>query len=183
MRIEDKTDTTLTLVDDQKDKKLGLTLAGVFVAGMSLFMAWEGFPELLLPGAVLIVGMVVYWKRSRMRSVLVFDRAADRVHLTVTDRKGAEEWEWRLSDVETAVIGTVGAHGTDSGIGRPHLLLKDGTYVPMRPYHAAGSQSWHAVAALKLFLGQKLEDAPVGWLPPDEFDRLFGDEMARLYKK
>ncbi len=183
MRIEDKTDTTLTLVDDQKDKKLGLTLAGIFVAGTCLFMAWEGFAEVLLPGALLIVAMAVYWRRSRMRSEMVFDRTADRVTLRVTDRKGSETWEWRLSDVETAVVGTVGAQGTDSGIDRPHLLLTDGTYVPMRPYHAAGSQSWHAVAAVKLFLGQKLEDAPVGWLPPEAFDKYFGDEMARLYQK
>lgn len=183
MRIEDKTDTTLTLVDDQKDKKLGLTLAGVFVAGVCLFMAWEGFYEWLLPGAVLIAGLAVYWRRSKMRSELVFDREADRVTLTVESRKGTEDWTWKLSDVATAVVGTVGAQATDQGRDRPNLILTDGTHVPMRPYHAAGSQSWHAVAAVKLFLGQPLEDAPVGWLPPEAFDQYFGDEMARLYKK
>lgn len=183
MRIEDRTDTTLTLVDDQTDKKLGLTLASVLLAAGCAVMAWEGFYEPLLPGAVLIGAMAVYWTRTKMRSVLVLDRAADRVTLTVTDRKGVQDWEWRLSDVETAVVNTVGAQGTDSGIDRPHLRLTDGTYVPMRPYHAAGSQSWHAVAAVKLFLGQDLDDAPVGWLPPEAFDRHFAEEMARFHKK
>lgn len=183
MRIEDKTDTTLTLVDDQKDKKLGLTLAGIFLAGACLFMVWQGFPGVLLPGVALILGMMVYWRRSKMRSEIAFDRAEDRVTLTVENRKGVQDWEWRLSDVETAVIGTVGAHDTDGGIGRPLLVLKDGTYVPMRPYYAAGSQSWHAVAAVKLFLGQKLEDAPAGWLPPEAFDKHFGKEMAQHYVK
>lgn len=183
MRIQDKTETSLTLVDTQQDKKLGLTLAGMFIAGASLVMAWEGFYEVLLPGAVLVVAMAVYWRLSKMRSVLVLDKAANTVTLTVESRKGSEDWTWKLSEVETAAIGTVGAQGTDSGRARPSLIMKDGTVVPMRPYHAAGGQSWQAVAAVRLFLGQRLDDAPVGWLPPEAFDRFFADEMARLYKK
>ncbi|MAM61198.1 hypothetical protein [Maritimibacter sp. UBA3975] len=182
MRLTDKTDTKLVLTDTQADKRFALTAASVFLAGVALFMAWEGFWELLPIAAILIVAMYVYRKRSAMTSTLTLDRAADSVVLVVDDRNGRQTWDWNLSDIETAEISTVGATGTDTGTARPQFVLKDGTRVPMRPYHAAGGQSWHAVAAVKLFLGQDLDDAPVGWITPTEFDELFAEELKRHYK-
>jgi hypothetical protein len=183
MRIIDKTDTSLTLFDVQADKRFGIKAAAVFLGGVGLFMTWEGFWEILIVFVPLIVGLIVYGRLSAMQSEITFDRSADLVTLKVTDRRGTEDWTWALSDVETVEISTVGRTGTDRGRARPNLVLRDGTRVPMRPYLAAGGQSWNAVAAVKLFLGQPLEDAPVGWISPAEFDTYFSDEMARLYRK
>lgn len=182
MRITDKTDDRLVLTDDQADKRFALKAASVFLAGVAVFMAWQGFWEVLPIAALLIAGLVLYGKRSAMRSTLTFSRAKDEVELVVEDRAGTKSWTWKLGDVATAEISTLGEHGTDSGTARPNLVLRDGTRVPMRPYHAAGTQSWNAVAAVKLFLGQDLDDAPTGWLPPQEFDTFFATEMARHHK-
>lgn len=182
MRILDKTDTKLVLHDDQRDKKIGLIAASVVLAGAALVMAWEGFWEPLVFVAVVIGAFYVYWRRSRMTSTFTLDRATDSVDLVVTDRTGKKDWHWALGDIQTAQISTVGVHGTDTGTARPNLILKDGTRVPMRPYHAAGGQNWHAVAAVKLFLGQDLDDAPVGWITPTQFDQLFAEELKRHYK-
>ncbi|MEC7763830.1 MAG: hypothetical protein VX874_18145 [Pseudomonadota bacterium] len=183
MRIADKTETRLVLYDDQRDKKIGLIAASVLLAGGALVMVWQGFWEPLVVVAVLILGAYLYWQRSRMTATFTLDRSTDSVDLVVTDRTGTKDWHWALSDIETAQISTVGAHGTDTGTARPNLILKDGTRVPMRPYHAAGGQNWHAVAAVKLFLGQDLDDAPVGWITPTEFDEMFAEELKRHYKK
>ncbi|WP_288928428.1 hypothetical protein [uncultured Maritimibacter sp.] len=182
MRIADKTETKLVLYDDQRDKKVGLIAASVVLTGGALVMAWEGFWEPLAAVAALVVAAYIYWRRTRMTSTFTLDREADSVDLVVTDRTGTKNWHWPLSDVETAQISTVGAQGTDTGTARPNLILKDGTRVPMRPYHAAGGQNWHAVAAAKLFLGQDLDDAPVGWITPTAFDEFFAEELKRHYK-
>ncbi|WP_375186397.1 hypothetical protein [Pseudooceanicola sp.] len=172
----------MTLTDDQAVKRIALTILGVLLIGGGLWMAMSGDWIALPIAALAAAGLYLYAKRSAIRSVLKIDRAADSVTLTVDDRTGSQTWTWPLSDVQTAEVNTRGQQGTDSGIDRPDLVLKDGTRVPMRPYHSAGSQSWHAVAAIKLFLGQDLDDAPVGWIPPEQFDQLFGEEMARHYK-
>ncbi|MGR3323637.1 MAG: hypothetical protein ACU0DK_17095 [Pseudooceanicola sp.] len=182
MRILAKTDDSLVLVDDQADKRLALKIFGAFLLGGALFLTWEGMWEALPVALAGVVGLYLYAGRSRMQSTLAFDRVEDSVRLSVEDRNGAQSWTWKLGEIDTAQVHSRGRSGSDSGFERPDLLLKDGTRVPVRPYHSAGTQSWHVVAAVKLFLGQRLDDAPVGWLPPEEFDIHFGEEMARLYK-
>jgi len=182
MRIEEKTDTSLTLIDDQADKRIALSILRVVLLGGGIWMTINGTWFALPIGALAAVGLYFYAKHSAIRSVFKIDRMANSVTLTVDDQNGSETWNWSLSDIRTAEVHTRGQHGTNSGIDRPDLVLVDGTRVPMRPYHSAGSQSWHAVAAIKLFLGQDLDDAPVGWIPPEQFDQLFAEEMARHYK-
>lgn len=183
MRIADKTDHKLILVDDQSDKRLSVKIVAVLAGVFALYLAWEGFPEGMFVWVALFAGMLLYLRRSAMTSSMVFDRVKDQVKLTVADREGTKTWEWALSDIAGAEINTRGQSGSDSGIDRPELILKDGTRAPMRPYHSAGSQSWHMVAAVTLFLDQPLKSAPVEWIPPEEFDTFFADEMARLYNK
>ncbi|MEM0989318.1 MAG: hypothetical protein AAGK00_10590 [Pseudomonadota bacterium] len=183
MQITDRTANTLTLTDTQADKALAINALGLLLSGFALVMAWQGDWGLVAPLLTLSVGAQIYLYLTRLRSVLQFDRAADKITLELVKRGKTEQWDWRYSDLKTAVLSTRGKHGADSGRQRPVMVLKDGTEVPMRPYHSAGTQSWHAVAAVKLFLGQSIADeAPTGWLPPEEFDEYFADEMARLYK-
>lgn len=182
MRIQEKTDDRLVLTDTQSDKMIGVAaLCVVLIAGASLF-AWEGFwiPALVLVAFVPLA--LVYLKVTRLESTVTFDRSADTIHLSVKSRKGLETWDWKLSDLETAEVSQTRREGVSSGVFRPNLVMKDGSRVPMRPYPSAGTQSWHAVAGVKLFLGQRLDDAPVGWIPPEEFDRYFKEEMLQLYK-
>ena len=146
-------------------------------------MAWQGDWGLVAPPLVIVAVALVYLHVTRIKTVLTFDKAADKITLEVVKRGATEHWDWRFSDLKTAVMSTRHKHGTDSGIDRPVMVWKDGTEAPMRPYHAAGTQSWHAVAAVKLFLGQSIaEDAPTGWIPPEEFDEFFDAEMKQLYK-
>tara|TARA_R110002020_G_scaffold233050_18_gene444792 strand:- start:20 stop:574 length:555 start_codon:yes stop_codon:yes gene_type:complete len=183
MKITDRTDSTLTLVDTQADKAAALYALAVLLGGFAVVMAWQGDWGLVAPPLVLGAAGLVYLHLTRIRTVLRFDRAADTITLDVFKRRGTRHWDWRFSDLDTATLSTRLKQGTDSGIQRPVMVLKDGTQAPMRPYHAAGSQSWHAVAAVKLFLGQDIRDeAPTGWIPPEEFDRFFAEEMAMHYK-
>ncbi len=183
MQINHLTESTLTLTDTQSDKAVAIyglvLLLGVFAAVMAVQGDWG----LVMPPLAIAIAALIYLHLTRIRTVLHFDRAADTITLDVSRRRGVEHWDWRLSDLDTAALRTRLEHGTDSGVQRPVMLLRDGTEAPMRPYHAAGSQSWHAVAAVKLFLGQSIADeAPTGWIPPDEFDRFFAEEMTTLYK-
>ena len=183
MRIADKTDTRLVLVDDQADKRIALRIVGALVIAWALCMAWIGMWVALPLAALIVAGIVCYSRRSGLRSELTIDRSAKIVLLSVHDRDGQKTWDWPLSTVETAEVQTSGGRGGgDSGLHRPDLILTDRTRVPIRRYQAAGTQSWNAVAAIKLFLGQDLEDAPVGWLSPEEFDGSFKDELARQGK-
>ncbi|WP_407492575.1 hypothetical protein [Pseudooceanicola sp. MF1-13] len=182
----DKTDDRLTLVDTQADKQLALRIVAIALVAIGLWMLWEG-EWIILPVTLAGAAAVIYYaKRSKMQSLIVFDRPRNSVTLTVDDRKGRQTWDWALSDVETAELSRryndLSDTGPSTANDRPDLVLKDGTRVPMRPYHAAGSQSWNAVAAVKLFLGQDLDDAPTGWIPPEEFDRLFSEELARHHR-
>ena len=182
MNITDRTADMLTLTDTQGDKDLAIYGLSVLLGGFAIAMAWQGDWGLVAPPLVIVAVALIYLKFSRMKSVLVFDKAADKITLDVIKGGKTERWDWRFSELETAALSTRHKHGTDSGVRRPVLILKDGTEAPMRPYHAAGSQSWNAVAAVKLFLGQSIaEDAPTGWIPPEEFDTFFSDEMTRLY--
>lgn len=182
MHIKDKTDNRLVLLDNQSDKIAGVGLISVVLCVAVAVFAWNGFwiPAIVLP--VIIPCAFLYVKMTRIESTVTFDRSGDSIELRVRSRKGSEVWHWKLSDLETAEVAETARKDTSSGNSRPDLVMKDGTRVPMRPYFAAGSQSWHAVAAVKLFLGQSLDQAPVGWLPPDEFDRFFKDEMERLHR-
>lgn len=183
MKVTDRTDTTLTLTDTQADKAIALYGLGLLLTGVAVVMGWQGDWGLVLPPLGIALAALIYLHLTRIRTILHFDKDADTITLDVIKRGGKQHWDWRLSDLETAALSTRGKQGTDSGVQRPVLLLKDGTHAPMRPYHAAGTQSWHAVAAVKLFLGQSIADeAPTGWIPPEEFDRFFADEMSRLYK-
>jgi hypothetical protein len=183
MKISDRTDNVLTLTDTQADKAVALYGLALLLGGFAAMMAWQGDWGLVAPPLVLAAAAVVYLHLTRIRTVLRFDRAADTITLDVSGRRGTRHWDWRFSDLETATLSTRLQKGTNSGVKRPVMVLKDGTHAPMRPYHAAGTQSWHAVAAVKLFLGQDIvDDAPTGWIPPEEFDRFFAEEMRRHYK-
>jgi len=180
MKIQDKTDDRLVLCDDQGDKALAMSLLSGALVLAAAWFAWEG---LWVPAGVSLAAApcsFLYLKLTRIRSTITLDRLKDAISLVVESRDGTETWDWRLSDLGTAQLNEHRRDNTSNGIFRPDLVLKDGKHVPMRPYFSAGSQSWNAVAAVKLFLGQKLEDTPVGWLPPEEFDRFFADEMKKF---
>lgn len=121
--------------------------------------------------------------RKARRHSLLLNRADDKIRLTVKDQKGSRCWKWALSDLQSAEVNTRRRSGTELGSHRPDLILTDGGRIPIRAYHAAGMQSWHAVASVKLFLGQTIDNRPVGSLPPAGFDRYFHDEMAQFRRK
>ena len=183
MKITDRTDSSLTLTDTQADKALALYGLALVLVVFALVMAWQGDWGLVAPPIAIAGAALAYLHLTRIKTVLHFDKTADKISLEVNKRGGTEHWDWAFSDLDTAVVSTRFKQGSDSGVQRPVMVLKDGTEAPMRPYHAAGTQSWHAVAAVKLFLGQSIaDDAPTGWIPPEEFDTFFTDEMPRLYK-
>ncbi len=170
MRVTEKTDTRLVFVDDQRDKK---SAVGLGVAGL-LFLAWQFlfFGDWIVAGVpvLIILGLLGYLHWSRMRSVLTFDKTANRIDLEVFDRTGRRTWDWALSDVDTAELSEIVRPGDmrDNGLKQPMLVLKNGTRVPLRPYHSAGGASFDTVAAIQHFLGQPITGAPVGWLNPYE---------------
>lgn len=183
MKLTHRTADSMTLTDTQADKAFALYALAVGAVVFAAMMAWQGDWGLVAPPLIVGAAGLVYLYLTRAKTVLHFDKVSDKITLDLFKRGKHEHWEWRYSELETASLSTRHKHGTDSGIDRPVMILKDGTEVPMRPYHAAGGQSWHAVAAVKLFLGQSIaEDAPVGWITPSEFDTLFAEELKRLYK-
>ena len=133
---------------------------------MTIFIA-------LVPTAI-VAGMWVYLWRSLMRSVFTFDRPTDKVTLEVVDRMGRKSWDWKLSDIASTEVSEVrSATDTDapaqSTNKQPVFVLKDGTKVPMRPYHSAGGQSWEAIEAIRKFMGDpRRDDFPVGWIHVDD---------------
>ena len=184
MEISGKTNSSLTLTDTQADKALAMYGIAVLLVGTAIVLAWQGDGwGMIWPFLIAAMLPVLYLHLTRIKTVLRLDKATNEITLDVKRRGRTEHWEWAFGDLETAVMTTRGKQGTDSGYHRPEMVLKDGTHAPMRPYHAAGTQSWHAVAAVKLFLGQSIaEGAPVGWIPPEEFDTYFEDEMNLFYK-
>ena len=168
MKVREKTEDRLALVDAQFDKKLAIGLMSALLLFGALQLAIAGEWILALFPVAIVAGLVFYLKRSLLSSVVTFDKPADRITLIVTDRNGTQNWEWALSKVETAFVTDVRA--ADSALGgsrqRPNLRMKDGTEVPLRPYVSAGSQSIDAVAAIQHFLGQEITGAPAGWINP-----------------
>lgn len=167
MKVTEATDDRLVLVDNQLDKKVGVGLASAVL----LFTAYQfasgggwGFAGVLVAG---VAAMVFYLWWTRMTSVFTFDRPSDSVTLVTQTRKGRQEWDWRLSDIASARVSEVRSaeSGDTSSIKRPVFVLKDGTKVPMRPYHSAGGQSWQAIEAIRKFIGDpKRDDFPVGYI-------------------
>ena len=92
----------------------------------------------------------------------------------MTDRKGTHSWDWKLSDIAGAEVSEIyDPEDADavhrSSIKRPVFVLTDGTKVPMRPYHAAGGQSWRTIEAIRTFMGDpNRDDFPVGYLFDDD---------------
>ncbi len=173
MKVTERSDDRLVLVDKQLDKILGIGA----MSALLLFMAYQfasggtrdDFLVALVPVAI-VVGLLIYMKRTLLSSKLTLDRTSDAITLQVQDRKGHQFWEWKLSDLDTAELSELRRSGQTKGNGQkqPVMIMKDGTRVPMRPYHSAGGQSFNAVAAIQLFLGQDIKGAPVGWLNPFE---------------
>ena len=173
MKVTERTDERLVLIDKQLDKLLGIGA----MSALLLFMAYEfasggtsaDFLVALLP-VTAVVGLLIYLKRTLLSSVLTFDKPSNSITLVVKDKKGEQNWKWTLSDLETAEISEIRNHDEShhDGTKRPVLVMKDGTRVPMRPYHSTGTQSFDAVAAVQKFLGQEVTGAPVGWIDLDE---------------
>ena len=170
MRVEEETEDRLVLKDTQLDKKLGISVLAVILLAVAVIFAVGGdWVEASIPVA-LAAGAMVYLKLTLLSAVVTFDRATDQVILSVNGRKGSEDWNWKLSDLEGAEVSEIRKAGESHGSGRkrPVIVLKDGTRVPIRPYHSAGAQSWDAIIAIRRFVGQeKTDDLPVGWISDD----------------
>lgn len=170
MHVEEETDDRLVLRDTQLDKQVGTYGIMALLLFTAFIFAKEG--EWIIP---LFLGLVavaafVYLKFTILSATLTFDRAADRVSLSVKSRKHSEDWDWTLGEIAAAEVDEV-LRSDDmpgNGLKRPVLVLLDGTRVPARPYHSAGGQSWDAVIAIRKFIGQdKTDDLPVGRLSDD----------------
>lgn len=170
MRVVEKSEDRLVLKDNQLDKKLGISALCVLLLFFAFDVAQGGdWIEASIPIALAAVALV-YLKLTLLSSVIEFDRAADRVALSVTGRNKNEQWDWKLSDLVGAEVSETRRSGESRGNGQklPVIVLKDGARVPIRPYHSAGAQSWTAVMAIRRFIGQdKTDDLPVGWIPDD----------------
>lgn len=167
MRVAEQSEDRLVLKDSQLDKKLGIAA----LCAVLLFFAFDfarggDWIEASVPAA-LAAGALVYLKLTLLGAVITFDRAADRVTLSVTGRNKNERWDWKLGDVVGAEVSELRRAGETRGDGqkRPVIVLKDGSRVPIRPYHSAGAQSWTAIMAIRRFIGQDMtDDLPVGWI-------------------
>ena len=169
MRVAEESEHRLVLKDTQFDKKLGIGIPVFVLLVMAILLVADGAWLVALIPVLLAAGALVYLKLTLLGATVTFDRAIDQVTLSVTSRKGSEDWRWRLSDIVGAeVSGTGGSVESGGGRKRPVIVLKDGTRVPIRPYYSAGSQSWSAVIAIRRFVGQdKVDDLPVGWIPDE----------------
>ena len=177
MKVTEHTEDRLVLTDSQLDKKLGIGIASAVL----LFMAYEfasggtrdDFLIALVP-LTLVAGMGFYLWKTLLTSVFTFDRPADSVTLTVKSRRGNESWDWKLSDIASTEVSEVRTNADrmdkiEHTNKQPVFVLKDGTKVPMRPYHSAGAQSWEAIEAIRKFMGDpRRDDFPVGWIFVDD---------------
>jgi hypothetical protein len=167
MRTGSVTSDRLVLVDTQMDKKLGIGLVCLGLLGAAAYLVRSGDALLTLVPLSAMAGALLYLRMTLLSTEIVFDRPGDCVRLTVSGRKEAQQWTWPLSQVRTAAIGSIvrGSGGDADTRDRPVLILQDGTEVPLRPYHSAGSQSWQAVEAIRKFLGDpRRDDFPVGYI-------------------
>jgi len=171
MKVSEVTEDRLVLVDGQLDKKLAIAA----ISAILLFLAYEfSVTGDWLVAAIPVLIAVILWLYvwfTLAHSEFTFDKTTDRVRLVVRSRGGTREWDWKLSDIKTTTVSTVSDSATDtvkSTTKLPVFVMKDGTRVPMRPYHSAGSQSWKAIEAIRKFLGDdNRDDFPVGWLFDD----------------
>ncbi len=174
MKVSEATNDRLVLVDKQLDKKLAIAAA----SAMLLYLAYEfsvtgDWIVAAIPVSI-VVAMSIYLWFSLVNSVFTFDKPKDKVTLVVRSRHGTREWQWKLSDIESTTVSTIRDVASDPSdtvrnpTKQPVFVMKDGTIVPMRPYHSAGSQSWKAIEAIRKFLGDDTrDDFPVGWIFDD----------------
>lgn len=171
MKVSEVTDERLVLVDKQLDKKLAIAIASV----MLLYLAYEfsvtgDWLVAAIPLAIIFALWAYVWFKFA-DSKFTFDKTADKVTLSVRTRHGTEEWNWKLSDIKTTTVSTVRDNPTNrvkNPTKLPVFVMNDGTRVPMRPYHSAGSQSWKAIEAIRKFIGDdNRDDFPVGWIFDD----------------
>lgn len=170
MRVAEQSEDRLVLKDNQLDKKLGIAALVVLLLFLAFVFAGEGAWIVASIPIALAAGALVYLKLSLLSAVIEFDRAADRVTLSVTGRNRNDRWDWKLGDLVGAEVSEFRRAGETRGDGgkRPVIVLKDGSRVPIRPYHSAGGQSWTAIMAIRRFIGQdKTDDLPVGWIQED----------------
>ena len=177
MKVTERTDDRLVLTDSQLDKKLGIGVASAFLLFLSYQFAVGGtrddFLIALVPVA-LVLGMWVYLWRTLLTSVFTFDRPTNSVTLVVTSRRGRETWVWKLSEITGTEVSEVPTTHDPHDLvqqtnKQPVFVLKDGTKVPMRPYHSAGGQSWQAIEAIRKFMGDpRRDDFPTGWIHDDD---------------
>ena len=177
MKVAERDENRLVLKDSQLDKKLGIGIASAILLFMAYQFASGGtrddFLIALVPLA-LVAGMAFYLWKTLLTSVFTFDKTTDSVTLVVTSRKGRETWDWKLSDIASTEVSEVrSTPDSQSAVQntnkQPVFVLKDGTKVPMRPYHSAGSQSWEAIEAIRKFMGDpRRDDFPVGWIHVDD---------------
>ncbi len=90
MKITDRTDSTLTLTDSQADKAIALYGLALLLAGFAVVMAWQGNWGLVAPPLAIAGAGLVYLYLTRIRTVLHFDKAADKITLDVIKRSGIE---------------------------------------------------------------------------------------------
>lgn len=171
MKISEAADDRLVLVDRQLDKTIAIALASVVLLYFAYEFSVTGDWAIAAVPTLLAAAGWLYLRHTRMHAVFTFDRPADKVTLVVRSRRGREVWDWTLSDIKTAAVSTVRGSAHDlsdtagSTLDQPVFVLRDGSRVPMRPYHSAGSQSWEAVEAIRKFLGDdNRDDFPVGWI-------------------
>ncbi|MCR9135401.1 MAG: hypothetical protein NXI27_05365 [Alphaproteobacteria bacterium] len=171
MKVSEVTDDKLVLVDKQLDKKLAIAALSVIL----LFVAYEfsvtgDWLIAAIPVMIVIASWIYVWF-TLVNSQFTFDKTNDKVTLVVRSRHGTQEWDWKLSDIKTTTVSTVSDASTDtvkSPTKLPVFVMNDGTRVPMRPYHSAGSQSWKAIEAIRKFIGDdNRDDFPVGWIFDD----------------
>ena len=111
MRVEEESKDRLVLKDTQLDKKLGISALAVILLVIALLFAKDGDWIEALILVALAVGAIVYLKLTILSAVVTFDRVTDQVTLSVTSRKGREDWDWKLSDLEGARSARLEAQG------------------------------------------------------------------------
>lgn len=171
MKVSEVTDDKLVLVDKQLDKKLAIAA----MSAILLFLAYEfsvtGDWLVASIPVMIVIALWLYVWFTVVNSEFTFDKSKDKVRLVVRSRHGTQEWDWKLSEIKTTTVSTVRDSADDtikSTTKLPVFVMKDGTRVPMRPYHSAGSQSWKAIEAIRKFLGDdNRDDFPVGWIFDD----------------
>jgi hypothetical protein len=155
MKVIEQTPTRLVLKDEQTDKKLGLTLAGGFLAMVAIVFVTEG--AWVIAGTLAAAGLalVVYSRYATATSLITFDKTADTVELTTSEPTSALGFRRSLgeivrADVRHRHLGEKEAG--DSTFDCPILVFRDGDERPLRAYQSAGTQSRETAAIISDFL-------------------------------